>query len=275
MRVLNVPNILLFLSIFFLTSFGFAGPVTSDTIRNIEEIKVMSYNIHHSNPPTQPDSIDLDAIVRVIRDQDADLVALQEVDSGTERSGEGNQAALIAEKLDMYFYFSKAINYDGGEYGNAILSKYPIMEGSTHQLPNEPDADTEDRVMSTGKIILPGGNEIVFASAHLDYKENSASRIRQLERILEISEEMNLPIILAGDFNAVPGSETIELLQSAFQVTCSSCPPTFPVIEPTKAIDFIAFTHPAQKFRVKDYKVIDEKYASDHRPVFAVIELLK
>ncbi|SFN79156.1 endonuclease/exonuclease/phosphatase family protein [Salegentibacter flavus] len=274
-RMLNLQNMLLLLSTFFLTSSTSAQPKISDTIRLLEEIKVMSYNIHHANPPSQPDSIDIDAIVRVIKDQDADLVALQEVDSGMERSGEGNQAALIAEKLNMYFYFSKALNYNGGEYGNAILSKFPIEEGSTYQLPNEPEANTEDRVMSTGKIRLPGGNEIIFGSTHLDYKENSPSRIRQIKRVLEILKEMDQPVILAGDFNDVPGSETIDLLASAFQLTCSNCPPTIPVIEPVKAIDFIAYNHPQQKFRTKAHKVIDEKYASDHRPVFALIELLK
>ncbi len=254
---------------------GFAQAIVEDTIKFSGEIKVMSYNIHHANPPSQADAIDIDAIVRVIKDQDADLVALQEVDSGTERSGEGNQAALIAEKLNMYFYFSKALNFNGGEYGNAILSKYPIAEAVTHRLPNEPGANTEDRVMATGKIRLPDGNKIVFASTHLDYKENSPSRILQLKRILEIVEKMELPVILAGDFNDVPGSETIAILASAFELTCSACPPTIPVIAPTRAIDFIAYKHPQQKFRTKAHKVIDEKYASDHRPVFALIELLK
>ena len=86
---------------------------------------------------------------------------------------------------------------------------------------------------------------------------------------------MDQPVILAGDFNDVPDSETIELLESAFQLTCSNCPPTFPVTEPAKAIDFIAYKHPQKKFRTKAHKVIEETYASDHRPVFAVIELLK
>lgn len=273
-RILNLQNMLLLLSIFLMPCSGSAQADISDTTKALEEIKLMSYNIHHASPPSQPDAIDIDAIVRVIKAQDVALVALQEVDSGTERSGEGNQAALIAERLNMYYYFSKAINFNGGEYGNAILSKYPIEEGSTHRLPNEPEAATEDRVMSTGKIRLPGGNEIIFASTHLDYKENSPSRIRQMKKLLEILNEMEQPVILAGDFNDVPDSETIELLESDFQLSCSNCPPTFPVIEPVKAIDFIAYKHPQQKFRTKAHKVIDETYASDHRPVFAVIELL-
>ncbi|HEY9183698.1 MAG TPA: endonuclease/exonuclease/phosphatase family protein [Salegentibacter sp.] len=274
-RILNPQNMLFLLSILFLSTSSAARNKLNDTINSVVEIKVISYNIHHANPPSQPDSIDIDAIVRVIKDQDADLVALQEVDSGTERSGEGNQAAMIAEKLNMYFYFSKALNFNGGEYGNAILSKYPIEEAETHPLPNDPEADTEDRVMATGKIRLPGGNKIIFASTHLDYKANSPSRIRQLKRILEIVEKMNLPVILAGDFNDVPGSETIDLLTSAFRLSCNNCPPTIPVIAPSRAIDFIAYKHPQQKFSTKAHKVIEETYASDHRPVFALIELLK
>lgn len=246
---------------------------SSENTEVSDSLRVMSYNIHHANPPSRPDFIDIDAIVKVIAQQDADLVALQEVDFDTERSGQGNQAALIAEKLGMHFYFAKAIDYDGGQYGNAILSKYPIEEGTAYPLPNAPEADTEGRVLATGKIQLPNGSELIFGSTHLDYLTDSPSRIRQINRILEISEKMEEPVIVAGDFNAAPGSQTIDLLKSGFSLTCRACPPTIPVKQPTRAIDFIAYKHPDDKFKTMSHKVIDETYASDHLPVFAVIGL--
>lgn len=278
-NTLNIKIIVLLLEVFFSNCPGFTQTTVKDLTQKdhqvLRGIKVMSYNIHHANPPTRPDFIDIDAIVKVIAAQDPDLVALQEVDYSTQRSGEGNQAAIIAEKLGMHFYFGKAIDYDGGEYGNAILSKYPIQKGTTYLLPNEPEAGTEDRIMAAGKIKLPNGKKIIFASTHLDYLSYSPSRILQINRILEISEEMDHPVILAGDFNAAPGSKTIDLLKSGFSLTCGSCPPTIPVLEPSRAIDFIAYNHPDKKFWTKSHQVINEAYASDHRPVLAIIGLLE
>lgn len=270
---------LLFFPIMFLNCSGAETGSSKDTSEEKEEevvasIKVMSYNIHHANPPSKPDVIDLDAIVGVIKAQDPDLVALQEVDNNTERSGEGNQAEMIAEKLGMYVYFAKALNYEGGGYGNAILSKYPLENSQTYNLPNEPGSNTENRVMAAAKIKLPDGTEIIFASTHLDYKANSPSRILQLKKIIEISKEEAVPMIIAGDFNDSPGSETINLLDNSFTLSCRSCPPTIPVNQPTRAIDFIAFRHPENKFKAKSHQVIDETYASDHLPIVAQIELL-
>lgn len=262
-----------------------SGAETSSSNDNAEEkeeeevvvtsIKVMTYNIHHANPPSKPDVIDLNAIVSVIEAQDPDLVALQEVDNNTERSGEGNQAEMIAEKLGMYVYFAKALDYEGGEYGNAILSKFPLKNSKSQNLPIEPGSNAENRVMASASLELPDGTEIVFASTHLDYKADSPSRILQIEKIIEISEENTIPMILAGDFNDSPGSETINLLDNAFSLSCRSCPPTIPVNEPTRAIDFIAFNHPDGKFKAKSHHVIDETYASDHLPVVALIDLYK
>lgn len=237
-------------------------------------LRVMSYNIHHASPASKPGCIDIEAIVRVIKAENPDLVALQEVDADTERSGEGNQAEMIAEKLDMFVYFAKALDYTGGEYGNAILSKYPLRDGNTHVLPNAPEANTETRVWATAKIEIPNGSELVFGSTHLDYKKDSPSRLFQIGKIIEVSEKEELPMIVAGDFNATPDSETIKLLDKEFTRTCQkTCAPTIPVKNPERAIDFIAYRHPQNKFSVEYHEVINEPYASDHLPVFSVIKI--
>ena len=280
LRIMNLQSVLLLIGVLFLNCSSSDQSVEAETPNETEdvvldELKVMAYNIHHANPPSKPDVIDIEAIVRVIKNQDPDLVALQEVDSHTKRSGEGNQAELIAEQLGMYYYFSKAINYDDGEYGNAILSRYPIENVETINLPNEPGSNVENRVLSKGEIVLSSGTRVVFASTHLDYKANSPSRILQIEKIIEIAKDLEMPMILAGDFNDVMGSETLNLLRSEFDLSCRTCPPTIPVVQPTRAIDFISYRHPDGKFRAKDHEVINETYASDHRPIAATIELLE
>lgn len=261
--------------LFLIISCGAADSEKEKEKEVVQSLRIMSYNIHHANPPSKPEIIDIDAIVKTIAAQDPDFVALQEVDVNTERSGEGNQAEIIAERLGMYYHFGKALDYGGGEYGTAILSKYPLEDETVHRLPNAPGDNTEQRVLTLAKTNIPGGPEIIFGSTHLDYKATSPSRIIQLQEIVKISQEAESPIILGGDFNAKEGSETIDLLKSTFTLTCTNCPPTIPVINPNRAIDFIVFNHPEQNFETRSHKVINETYASDHLPIVAVIDLLQ
>ena len=235
-------------------------------------IRVMAYNIHHANPPSKPDFIDIDAIAKAIKDQNPDLVALQEVDVNTIRSGKFNQAEEIAKKVGMSFFFAKAIDHEGGDYGVAILSKYPMSETSIYKLPTEASTKGEPRVLATAKIILPNGKAIRFGSTHLDAQRPAINRELQIKEINRLATMEMLPFIIAGDFNAVPGSTVINLLDQNFTRSCQKCEFTIPVITPVKTIDFIAFK-PSTKFSVQSTKVIPERYASDHLPVISVLKL--
>ncbi len=233
-------------------------------------LRVLSYNIHHCNPPSKEGLIDVDAIAKVIRLQSPDLVALQEVDVNTKRSGNFNQASLLAEKLKMNFYFAKAIDHDGGDYGVAILSKYPITDPQTFLLPKNNDAKAEQRILALVTVNLPDGNKIKFASTHLDAQKADANRLMQVAEINRLTKKEQLPIIIAGDLNAVPTSEVIKTFDQQFTRTCKDCAFTIPVINPKKAIDHIGFKK-EYPFKVISHSVIDERYASDHLPVLAVL----
>lgn len=232
------------------------------------EIRVLSYNIHHANPPSIPDSIDLPAIARVIRESNADLVALQEVDVHTRRSGKQiHQAAVLAELTGMYYYFSKSITHQGGAYGNAILSRFPINSPQKIQLSEE--EGTEPRALLSVQVSLPGGKEMLFASTHLDFSNENITA-RQAADIARHFETATLPVVLAGDFNASPGSKAIKELDQYFERSCvENCPPTIPVVNPNRTIDFI-FYKPASILEVIDHQVISETYASDHLPVLGI-----
>lgn len=247
-----------------LSIFGYSTPVFGQN-----EVKVLAYNIHHANPPSIPDSIDLPAIAKVIKNSGADLVALQEVDVYTERSGpELHQAKILAEMTGMYYYFEKSISFQGGEYGNAILSRFPIDEKEKLQLSSA--ENTEPRSMLVVQVTLPEGEKLKFASTHLDFSSNT-NAANQAKDITAYFEKETLPVILAGDFNAVIGSEAINQLDRHFTRTCQQdCPPTIPVINPKKAIDFI-FYRPENEIAVEDHRVIPETYASDHLPVGATL----
>jgi endonuclease/exonuclease/phosphatase family metal-dependent hydrolase len=255
----------------FLTLLGFAGGCSQKLAprQAVNKLRVMTYNIHHCNPPTKEASgeIDLEAIVAAIRKEAPDLVALQEVDVHTTRSGAFNQAEEIGRRLGMKAFFAKALDYQGGEYGVAILSRYPLTETAVVRLPQGDDPKSETRVLATGKVSLPQGKAIRFGSTHLDVR-NAQTREAQVQHIVTVANRETSPFIIAGDFNAKPESPAIRVLDQHFTRTCQDCAPTIPVINPNRTIDFIAFTK-GSSFKVLSQHVVPERYASDHLPVVA------
>ena len=236
------------------------------------QLRVMSYNVHHCNPPSKPNLIDVDAIAKTINGQQPDLVALQEIDVSTIRSGSIDEAALLAEKTGMKVYFAKAIDHDGGSYGVAILSKYPISHMKTYRLPTQITTKGEPRVLATAIISLPNGKKLLFGNTHLDAQKASVNRMLQMVEINRITTLQTMPFILAGDLNARPGSPEINLLDTKFTRTCVDCAFTIPVVNPKSTIDHIALPQKSN-FKIISHEVVPERYASDHLPVLAIIQM--
>lgn len=235
----------------------------------INSLKVLTYNVHHCNPPDKPGIIDVDAIAAEVKQQKADVAAIQEVDVHTNRSGKINQAELLATKAGFsYYHFGKAIDYDGGQYGILVLSQYPIRDTATYLLPkSDPLKGGEQRVLAAATIQLPDGKSFRFGSTHLE-AYNKISRELQAKEIGRIATSSSIPFIVAGDFNAREGSEVIRIFDEHFTRTCQNCPSTFGENGETGAIDFITFT-PKAAFTVMMHEVIQNHEASDHMPVVA------
>jgi endonuclease/exonuclease/phosphatase family metal-dependent hydrolase len=239
-----------------------------------ESVKVLSYNLNACRPMVKIPIPVFKAISDVIKESKADLIALQEVDVNTKRSGATvNQVEELAKLTGMHYFFAKAINLQDGEYGVAILSKYPIKETFRIELPNP---GRELRVVAGVKVELPNKKEIIFLSTNIDTQH--ANAIKQAEGLIEVASGTKLPLILAGDFNYTPGSAVINVLDQNFQRTCPTekCPGTYPANAPVKTISHIMYRTNTQ-FKTVSHRVIDEgkDYASDQRPVFAELELLK
>lgn len=249
---------------------GYAQTKPAD--KNAEKVlRIMSYNIHHATPPSKPDLIDLDAIARVITDSKADIVALQEVETGVKRSGSVDEAKILSEKTGLHYHFFKAIDYDGGDYGIAILSRYPLKEVKLVPLPQQITAEKRILGYTTVKI---GKQKIIIANTHLDASKTHENRIVQMQAIGKEFENTTLPVILCGDLNSVAGSEVISALDKQFTRTCvENCPPTSPQINPRRTIDYIVTKNIT--WPLLQYQVIAETYASDHRPVLATFNLDK
>ena len=244
---------------------------TSATQRS-NELHVLSYNIHHCNPPSAGNLIDVDTIAAVIKKVNPDVVALQEVDVNTNRSGTIDQAKVLGEKTGMKSYFFKAINHDGGEYGLAILTNLTVVNLNKYALPTVPESKGEPRILATIELKGKNGKNFLFACTHLDAQSNPQNRLLQIKEINRIASGAQLPVIIAGDLNAATGTEVINIFDQQFKRTCSNCAFTIPVLKPNKTIDFIGFS-PANGFDVLEHEVINETYASDHLPVRARLKM--
>lgn len=232
-------------------------------------LRVLSYNIHHGEGIDG--KLDLPRLARVIRAADPDVVALQEVDFKTKRTGGVDQTAELARLTGLSGVFGKAIDYQGGEYGQAILARVPLGKGTIHTLPGEPDR--EQRIAFAVPLTLDG-REITFATTHLHH-QNDEFRQQQAAKLNEVFGESARPVILAGDLNATPDSKPLATLAAKWTVATTGPDLfTFPVEKPTKQIDYVLF-RPGDTFRVVRATVIDESVASDHRPILAVLEWKK
>lgn len=249
-----------------------SSPVDLDKVKDERlEIKVMTYNVHHCNPPASPNLIDVAAIAKVIKDESPDFVALQEIDVMTTRSGKDlDQAKELGRLTGMHYFFAKAIDLQGGAYGVAILSKLPFLETDKQLLPMKDGLSGEQRVIGWVTVQLENGKKMIFASTHFDLQDH---RLVQAEKITEIFKNKAHPVILGGDFNETPGSTAINYLDRNFARTCKqSCFSTSPASFPTKAIDLI-FYKSINAFEVVKNYAVQEKLASDHLPLCAVLKV--
>ncbi|WBL26712.1 endonuclease/exonuclease/phosphatase family protein [Zunongwangia sp. HGR-M22] len=231
------------------------------------EIKVLSYNIHHSNPPSQSDIINLNAIADVLKQSKADVVGLQEVDVYTERSGKQlHMARSLAELAGFtYWYFSKSIDFQGGAYGTAILSKFPISDTLTLALPNPENA--EPRSLSLATVHLNDSLKLRFGNTHLDYT-NETNNLDQVKAIRNHLSQNDISTILTGDFNVVPSSASMEFIFEEFTSTCKNqCAFTSPSNSPSKTIDYILYA--GKGLRSINHQVLLEPFPSDHLPVLS------
>jgi endonuclease/exonuclease/phosphatase family metal-dependent hydrolase len=224
-------------------------------------IAVLSYNIHHGEGTDG--KIDLPRIAGVINGVKPDLVALQEVDRGTTRSGGVDQLAELARLTGLKPYFGKTIDHQGGEYGNAVLVREDTTEHCNTPLPGR-----EPR----GLLSIRTAGGVLFLGTHLDVGRDHQLRLQSAERINEwIAARGSTPAILTGDLNAVRGTPAIDTLVTRWTIAGEEIP-TIPSADPRRQIDFILY-RPENRWHVVEVRVLDEPVASDHRPIFAVLEL--
>ncbi len=237
----------------------------------------------------------IESITQAIKTLYIDIIAINEVDKNTTRSGNTDQAAYIAQKLKMHYAFGKAIDFDGGEYGLAILSKYPIKTSEVVNLPNGQEGIDEPRIVLVCEIEHPKfDTPLLVMNTHLDYKEDHVLQGHQISRINDlavanislknIEDFTNKVKILAGDFNDTYNSDNIAELKRYWDPVVAAEPHkmrTWPASNPMADLDHI-FTSRGQRWNIRNVSVptatehkIDWAATSDHRPVVAEMQLIE
>lgn len=239
-------------------------------------VTVLSYNIFHGELAYERGKPSLDSIAALIKSVQPDFVALQEVDSATGRSERlyGKKIDLAAElagRTGMFGYFGKALDYDSGSYGQAILSRRPLV-AETAILPSP--AGGEPRALIYTNTRLSNGQNIIFGSTHLCH-QHEENRVAQVKFIDSLYKSLLVPSILCGDFNLESMEPAYALLshywKDAGAVARKVPAPTFSAKDPKKRIDYVFFTKRGN-WKVVKAETFPVTY-SDHRPILFTFEL--
>ncbi|OCG20958.1 endonuclease [Gilliamella sp. wkB108] len=255
------------------------------------QITVANFNIAGG---LRKHKVDLDTVATAIKVMNVDIITLEEVDQNTTRSDGLDQAQILAEKTGMYYAFGKAIDMQGGNYGNAILSKYPIEKTKVFQLPS---GDFEQRVLMLSKINVPGFDSPIYVfNTHFDWHEEDEVRMSQARFINSIVfDDIDLDDefpdlasgikLLLGDFNSVKSDRVIKELEKYWDLVKQDNVDTrtWPAANPGLDLDHI-FTSRNQVWKVDEliipndgtyWKEVPWMVVSDHIPVIAKLKLVE
>ena len=254
------------LTILLLTGLGWSTPQAPQST----DLRVVTYNIKHGRG--NDNVVDLERTAGVVRALTPDIVGLQEVDERATRSGSVAQAERLGQLLGLHHAFGRFMEFQGGAYGMAILTRYAIVEVRPVPLPE----GNEPRIALSVEVRLPDGSRLTIVNVHFDWVRDDRFRFAQAEALTKHLDALTTPYILLGDFNDLPESRTLGLFKA--RAGEARKPDggrfTFSSTAPEREIDFIFFA-PAGGWRARDVRVVDERVASDHRPVVAVLERVR
>lgn len=224
-----------------------------------QTLRVMSYNVH--NCVGEDGTRDYLRVANVISKYDADVVAIQEVDSMTRRQ-QRDVTAELAARTGYYGYFAPAIPHTGGKYGVAILSKKPVLSIRQYELP----CTGEIRTLAVAEF-----EDYYFICTHFSLYEEY--RLKAVEIAREVVSQLDKPVLLVGDLNAVPTSAPMAAFSEFMEVLNDTNKFTFSAENPTKCIDYVLGA--GANFVVTKSFVGTGCLASDHLPIYVDVEIKK
>jgi endonuclease/exonuclease/phosphatase family metal-dependent hydrolase len=278
-----------------------------------DDFTVVSYNIGYLSGLTNQAAVERDralltqnqaTAIAALRQADADIIGFQEIDFDAYRSFNSNQQYAISSALSMPFaaiainwdkryvpfpYWPPAVHYQKVVSGQAILSRYPILDNQRvvlERVPSNPfyyNALYLDRVAQVAEIDL-AGQPLIVINVHLEAFD-SPTRTRQSEFVRTLAEDYaeDYPVLLIGDFNsslnrdAEGESRSIQVFldspvfESAVPQDSLTAAATFPSDQPTYTLDYIFYT--PKTLELLNWQVIEAAaQASDHLPIQATLK---
>ena len=233
-------------------------------------IRVMTYNIHVGVGMDK--KLDLQRIADVINAEHPDLVGLQEVDRGVKRTEGKDEIAELAKLTSMNYAFAHNLDYQGGQYGVAILSRFSLQKTDHRKYENLREAERRGMIRAQFEF---AGRTVNFVTTHLDYQHEDG-RVFETEQLLKFLEGVAGPLIVVGDFNDGPAGGAYKLMQTKFTdgwvaAKTKETGLSYPADKPAKRIDYI-FTRQLDRIRTRKAWLVNT-LASDHLPVVADIEI--
>jgi len=231
------------------------------------ELRIVSYNIRHGRG--MDDVVDPERIAAVIRDLRPDIVCLQEVDKDQPRSGHIDLTEVLADLLDMEGVFGPNFYFNDGEYGNATLSRFPILEHDNLALPNPDNVEPRGALRT---VIEVDGVPVEIWNTHWGLRphERAEQSAAMLERLAD-----DKPVLVIGDLNEAVDAPGVAALLGPLRDTWNpeAGVGTVPVDTPRRRIDYILAS---PEVRVIDHRIIHNdatRIASDHLPIIAVLAI--
>lgn len=245
--------------------------LSSPTPAGKQTLRIMTYNIHVGVGIDK--KLDLQRIADVIKKEKPDLVGLQEVDRGVKRTEGRDEIVELAGLTGMQYAFAHNLDYQGGQYGVAILSRFPIRQIDHRKYENRREA--ERRGMLRVEVDIGAGRIINFVNTHLDY-QFADGRLFEAEQMLRFLENVKGPLIVVGDFNDEPSGSTYKLMADKFddawmQSKAKGAGWSYPADKLVKRIDYI-FMRRSDNIKARKAWVVST-LASDHIPVVANLEI--
>lgn len=233
-----------------------------DISATAQMLRVMTYNIR--NGIGMDEKADIMRTSEVIRRHSADIIAMQEVDSCTNRSNGTDIAKLLSEATGMHATFAPAIDFDGGRYEVALLSRTKPAKIHRVPLPGREERRT---------ALIAEFPECAVCCTHLSLTpDDQIASTGILTDTLPVIVP-GKPIILMGDFNAEPESATIEALRQSFTLLSDQEAHTWPSDTPSQTLDYIFTSDPKSVTAASTPIVASEVTASDHRPIIIDLKI--
>ncbi|MBE6550746.1 MAG: hypothetical protein E7665_01290 [Ruminococcaceae bacterium] len=247
-------------------------------------IRYMTFNIQHGYDHLRKDGIRLSTMADIIKRFSPDIVSLNEVRGGKELEYDENalydntlyfeQTSYLARLCGYeHCFFGRSIYINDGEYGNALLSRFPIDKADVFPVPDTyktPDKHYESRTILRASFSYPESFDVFISHFGVNTTEE---REKAVKLMLSLTSESKKPCIISGDFNDTPDAECLKPLYESFNDTLEMCgekyAPSFISTSPDRRIDYIFIS---RDLGCESASVPADAVGSDHLPVVADIK---